>query len=132
MKNRNAIIAFIICALFILIFIFILPISALFGFDVIVAIKEYPIFGFVVPGGLMILFGILLLIFKDEAGRRSVKYRQAIADKYPAWKRMAGLPEEQVKYYFSFEFNRKMIVAAAWINFALGLALIIIGALIFC
>lgn len=130
MKDRSAIVAFIICALFVLIFIFILPVSALFGLDITVVIKNYPILGVAAPGGLMILFGILLLVFKNEAGMWSAKFRQGIADKYPAWKRMAGLPEDKIAYYFSFEFNRKLVVVAAWINLAVGLVLVVIAMMI--
>lgn len=131
MKGKSVIVAFIICAFLALVFIFMLPISALFGFDITAAVKKYPVIGFAVPGALMLLFSLLLLIFRDEAAMWSAKYRQGIADKYPAWKKMSGLPEDKVKYYFSFEFNRKMVVVAAWINLAVGLILIITGMMIF-
>jgi len=130
MKDKTALTSFIVCGVFVLVFLFILPISSLMGFDIKSLMTRYPALSFAVPGGLMILFSVLLLIFRTEAGNYSANYRKKLAEKHPGWKKMAGLPEEKLEYYFSLEFNRKMIVVAAYINLVVGLILIIVGLMI--
>lgn len=130
MKNKFAMIIFIIFIFLVLIFVFFLPVSALFGFDVSDVIKKKPLLIFFSGGGLLILFGVLLLIFQKEAGMWSAKYRQGVADKYPAWKKMSGLSEDRVRHYFSYDFNRKIVVTAAWINLVIGFVFVVIAALL--
>ncbi|MFH1692414.1 MAG: hypothetical protein ABIC68_07645 [Candidatus Omnitrophota bacterium] len=131
MKKKSAVIALIIFLVLVLAFVLFLPVSALFGLDVALVIRKNPLFGFFAGGGLLIVFGLLLLIFQNEAGMWSAEYRQGIADKYPAWKKMSGLTEEKVRYYFSFEFNRRMVVVGAWINLVIGLVLIMAAGILF-
>ena len=86
------------------------------------------------PGILPVFLGVWLwvfsainLAFRDEFGQWSAKFRRRMAEKFPWWKRMAGLSDEKVQYYLSLEFNRKMVVVGAWVTIALGAAFVIMG-----
>ena len=86
------------------------------------------------PGILSVILGVWLwvfsgisLAFRDEFGMWSAKFRQRLAEMFPWWKKMAGLPEEKVQYYLSLEFSRKMVVVGAWITIAVGTAFVIMG-----
>ena len=73
------------------------------------------------------LLGVIFLVFRDELGLWSARFRQRFAEKHPWWKKMAGLSEEKVQYYLSFEFNRKMMIVGAFILFVLGAVYVVIG-----
>jgi len=112
MKDKLAKTVFILCVLVGLLFIFIIPLSKVFGINTEV-LMEKRIFLLMFPAVYMSMISILMLIFRNEAGMWAANYRKKMADKYPVWKKMAGLPEEKLQYYFSVEFNRKIIVVSA-------------------
>ncbi len=124
MKDKLARVILIVCFLA---FIFIDPISRFVGIDLMVLKKQYPGFPFLFNGVCLIILGFLGIVFRDEFGRWAADYRQGLADKYPAWKKMSGLPDDEVKYYFTVEFNRKMVMVASLILIVVGIILVAIG-----
>ncbi|MCD6320021.1 MAG: hypothetical protein J7M03_05000 [Candidatus Desulfofervidaceae bacterium] len=72
------------------------------------------------------MISILMIIFRNEVGMWTANYRKRIGDKYPAWKKMSGLPEEKLQYYFSLEFNRKMVVVSAIVMIIISIVLMIV------
>ena len=114
----------------ILAFIFIVPISNFIGIDLKALKKQYPGFPLLLNGICLFIVGILGIVFRKEFGLESANFRKKIAEKFPAWKKMSGLPEDQVEYYLSVEFNRKMATIGAVTLIIVGASLIIIGYLI--
>ena len=88
---------------------------------------SYPGFPFIFNGICLIIVGILGIIFRDKYGQWSADYRKRLAERFPAWKRLSGLPDDKLKYYFSLDFNRRMIVAGGVILIVVGIILTGIG-----
>ena len=114
----------------ILISIFIIPIGNFIGIDWKFLKRQYPGFPFLLNGICLFIVGILGIIFRDECGLANADFRRKIAEKFPAWKKMSGLPEDQVEYYLSVKFNRKIATIGAVALAIVGASLIIIGCLI--
>ena len=127
MKYKLAKTVLIVC---ILVFILIGPISNFVGIDLKALKEQYPGFPFLFNGMCLIVVGILNIMFRNEFGIWAASYRKRLADKYPAWKKMSGLPEDKVEYYLSVEFNRKMVILGAVILIVAGASLVVIGVLI--
>lgn len=111
-------------------YILIAPISYLLGINLELLREKYPTFPLILNGVYLMVAGILGIIFRNEFGTWSANYRKRLADRYPAWKKMSGLPEEKVEYYLSAEFNRKMAITAAVILLSVGFLLTAMGVLI--
>lgn len=86
------------------------------------------------PGGPVVLAGFLLvvlsaatLVFRNQMGSWVTGFRRWLADFFPNWKRLSGLPDDQVEQYLTREFSRKMVVVGAAIDLCVGLCLIGVG-----
>lgn len=86
------------------------------------------------PGGAVMLAGFVLvllsavtLVFRRQMGAWAARFRRWVADFFPAWKQLSGLPDEQAERYLTPDFGRKMIVVAAAIDLCVGFCLIGVG-----
>ncbi len=114
----------------ILLFIFIILISNFVGVDLKSLKERCPGFPFLFNGICLFIVGIFGIIFREEFGLMDANFRRKIAERFPWWKKMSGLPDEKVEYYLSVKFNRKMAIIGAMMFILVGVFLIIIGCLI--
>ena len=78
-------------------------------------------------GVYLIVLGGLMLGFRNEWATWTMRVRRWLATRCPWWKRMAGLSEQRVQHYLSFEFSRTQVTVGAWITIGLGVVLVVIG-----
>ncbi|MFH1847175.1 MAG: hypothetical protein ABH869_06450 [Candidatus Omnitrophota bacterium] len=127
MKNRLAVKTFLSAVFLGILFILSVPISRLLNIDIERIVILNPGIPIIFTGVYISIISIITFIFQNEVGMWSANSRKWISNKCPVWEKMSGLPEEKVQKYFSLEFNRKMVMVGAIINFFLGLCLTIMG-----
>lgn len=76
------------------------------------------------------IFGFLLLLFCDTIGVWNATFRKWLAKKFPFWGKMAGLPEDKLRYYLSYEFGRKQAILTGIIFILLGFVFTLIKILV--
>ncbi len=87
-------------------------------------------FPFLFNGICLVIMGVISIVFRDKFALWASEYRRRLADKYPAWKKISGLPDEKVEYYLSVGFCRKMVIVSAVILIIVGIFLFIVGVII--
>jgi len=126
-KNNFPTITSLLC---ILVFVFIAPLSSMFGIDLAAIKKQHPGFPFLLNGACLFVVGVLGIVFREQFGKANARFRKKLAQKFPAWRRMAGLSDEEVEYYLSEGFNTRMALVAAIVLAVVGAILIAIGLIV--
>lgn len=129
MKRAFSPLAFILWLLIGVAFIFSVPISQFFNFDLVNFLRANRGALIIFIGAYVILFSLLTLSFKEEAGIWASRYKKWLQKRIPVWGRVANLPEDKLRIYLSPEFNSKIMVMMAYINIFLGVIFIIMGLL---
>lgn len=128
MKKIFALLAFILWLLIGVAFIFGVPISQFFNFNLVNFLRANRGVLIIFIGAYVILFSLLILSFKEEAGIWASRYKKWLQKRIPVWG-VTNLAEDKMQIYLSPEFNSKIMVIMAYINIFLGVIFIIMGLL---